>query len=140
VDDVALRNRTYRLIPELGRIPRAAEVGPVDEVRAAWRRLHEQHALVLDPRGEEIRMANPFSAVATAYRVNARGRWWFGSCAWDAIGIFAALRTDGRIETACPDCGEPLRIEVRDGRPDEESLVFHCVVPAAHWWDDIVFT
>ena len=140
MEDVDLRNRTYGLIPQLGRIPLAAEIGPVEEVRAAWRRLHEQHALVLDPRGEEIRMANPFSAVATAYRVEAGGRAWFGSCAWDAVGICAALASDGVIETVCPDCGASISVEVRARRADDESLVFHCLVPAAHWWDDIVFT
>jgi hypothetical protein len=31
-------------------------------------------------------------------------------------------------------------IEVRDKRPDDESLLFHCLVPASHWWDDIVFS
>ena len=140
MDDVDVRNRTYGLIPELGRVPLAVEVGPVEEVRSAWRRLHDEHALVLDPRGEEIRMANPFSAVPTAYRVEAAGRSWFGNCAWDAFGILAALETDGRIETACPDCGEPLSLEVRDGRPDDETLLFHCFVPAAQWWDDIAYT
>jgi hypothetical protein len=29
---------------------------------------------------------------------------------------------------------------MRDQRPDDESLLFHCLVPAARWWDDIVFT
>jgi hypothetical protein len=29
---------------------------------------------------------------------------------------------------------------VRDQRPDDISLLFHCLVPAARWWDDIVFT
>ncbi len=85
-------------------------------------------------------MANPFSAVPTAYRVQAAGRWWYGNCAWDAFGICAALHEDGRIETSCPDCGESLRIAVRDQRPDGASLLFHCLVPAARWWDDIVFT
>ena len=40
----------------------------------------------------------------------------------------------------CPDCGEEIRFQVRGNRPDDESLLFHCLVPAAHWWDDIVFT
>jgi Alkylmercury lyase len=83
---------------------------------------------------------NPFSAVPTAYRVHARGRWWYANCAWDAFGICAALHSDGRIETSCPDCGEPLAVTVCDERPDDEGLLFHCLVPAAHWWDDIVFT
>jgi hypothetical protein len=29
---------------------------------------------------------------------------------------------------------------VRDARLDDESLLFHCLVPARHWWDDIAFT
>ena len=47
---------------------------------------------------------------------------------------------DGRIETSCPDCGEPIALEVRGRQPDDDSLLFHVLVPAAHWWDDIVFT
>jgi hypothetical protein len=72
--------------------------------------------------------------------VRAAGRWWYGNCAWDAFGICAALDVDGRVETSCADCGDALVVEVRDKRPDDESLLFHCLVPAAHWWDDIVFT
>jgi hypothetical protein len=113
---------------------------PADAVRAAWQELHEAHALVLDPATSEIRMANPFSAVPTPYRVRAADRRWYANCAWDAVGICAALHTDGRIESSCPDCGEPLNLEVHDQRIDDESLLFHCLVPAAHWWDDIVFT
>jgi hypothetical protein len=85
-------------------------------------------------------MANPFSGIPTGFRVQADDRWWYANCAWDAFGICAALYQDGRIETSCPDCGEQLRIAVRDQRPDDESLLFHCLVPAARWWEDIVFT
>jgi hypothetical protein len=93
----------------------------------------------LDASTGELRMANPFSAVPTAFRVHA-GRWWYANCAWDAFGICAALGTDGRIETACADCGDPLVCEVRDRRLDDPALLFHCLVPATAWWDDIVFT
>jgi len=109
-------------------------------VIAGWERLHAQHALVLDPVTGDIRMANPFSGVPTGYRVCAAGRWWYGNCAWDAFGICAALHEDGRIETSCPDCGGALQIAVADQRPDDPSLLFHCLLPAARWWDDIVFT
>jgi hypothetical protein len=143
--DVKLRNLTFELFVELGRAPTAAETADAagvsrDELGAAWRRLHDAHAITLDSATGEIFLANPFSAVPTPYRVEAAGRPWFGICAWDAFGICAALRVDGRIETSCADCGEPLVIEVRDRRPDDESLIFHCLVPAAHWWDDIGFT
>jgi len=140
--DIALRNVTYRRFVELGRAPTADEVGEWDAaaVEQGWRRLHDAHALVLQPGTVELRMANPFSATPTAYRVHADGRWWFANCAWDAFGICAALHVDGRIESTCPDCGEPIAIEVLDGKPDDETLLFHCLLPAAQWWDDIVFT
>ena len=85
-------------------------------------------------------MANPFSAVPTAYRVRAAERWWFANCAWDAYGVCAALHADGDIEFSCPDCGEARHVEVREQRPSDTSLLFHCLVPAAAWWDDIAFT
>ena len=143
--DVELRNITYRVFVELGRAPTAGEVGQrtglmLAQVQDGWRRLHASHALVLNPASAEIRMANPFSAIATPYRVLADGRWWFANCAWDAFGICGALHNDGRIETACPDCGQATAIEVRDQRPDSKSLLFHCLVPARRWWDDITFT
>lgn len=143
--DLALRNTTYGLVVSLGRMPTAVETALANgieagDVESGWRRLHEAHALVLDANTGAIRMANPFSGIPTPYRVEADGRSWFANCAWDAFGICAALGADGRIETACADCGEQLAVVVRDRRPDDESLLFHCLVPAAHWWDDIVFT
>jgi hypothetical protein len=101
-------------------------------VLAGWRRLHEAHALVLD--GDEILMANPFSAVPTPYRVEADGRWWYGNCAWDAFGICVLFGGEGRIEH------RDMVVRVRDCRPDDEALVFQVLVPASHWWDDIVYT
>jgi hypothetical protein len=143
--ELGLRNLTYGLLVELGRAPAAAEVAAraeadVAEVAAGWRRLHEQHALVLDPARGELRMLNPFSALPTAHRVHAAGRWWYANCAWDAFGVCAALHVDGRIEASCADCGEPLTVSVRDRRPTDTDLLFHCLVPASRWWDDIVFT
>ena len=140
--DIELRNVTYALLVTLGHAPTAGEVAAragttADAVTGAWRRLHD--ALVLDESGA-LRMANPFSARPTQHRVLAGGRWWYANCAWDAFGICAALHTDGRIESACPDCGDAIELEVHDERPDDDSLLFHCLVPAASWWDDIVFT
>lgn len=51
----------------------------------------------------------------------------------------AALHTDGRVETSCPDCGDSIALKVHDQRVDDETLLFHCLVPAARWWEDIVF-
>lgn len=137
--DLELRNRTYTLFVELGRAPLPGELGDEDEVVAAWRRLHDARALVLDQDGRRIRMANPFSAIPTQHRVHARDRWWYANCAWDAFGVLAALHEDGRIESSCPDCAETIGTDVVDEQPQQE-LFAHFVVPARRWWDDIVFT
>jgi Alkylmercury lyase len=135
--DREVRNRTFSLFVELGRAPTPDEVGPA--AAAAWRRLHDEHALVLDADGT-LRMLNPFSVAPTSYLVETGERTWYGNCAWDAIGICAALHADGRIESTCPDCAAPITLEIRNERPGEDDLLFHCLVPAARWWDDIVFT
>ena len=142
--DIDLRNATYRRFVELGRAPSAAEVAEIaamseTAVREGWQRLHDAHALVLDD-AVEIAMANPFAAKPTSFRVEAAGRSWFANCAWDAFGIGAALQADSTIHTECADCRTPLDIVVSDGRPDDTDLVFHVLVPAASWWDDIGYT
>jgi hypothetical protein len=143
--DRRLRNVTYRMLVERGRAPTAAEVAAATPssaaaVEAGWRRLHEAHALVLHQTRPELRMANPFSAVPTAHRARVAGRWWYASCAWDVLGICAALHADGEVATSCPDCGEAVAFEVVDGQPTDEALLFHCLVPARSWWVDIGFT
>ena len=144
--DLRIRNHVYSsFVAEgvaRGPAQAAAELGLAPgDVEDAYRRLHDAHALVLHPGTTEIRMLNPFSAVETPHRVEAAGRSWFANCAWDALGIPAALHGGGEVRSECPDCGELLELEVRDGRLARGSeLIVHFVVPARRWWDDIGFT
>ena len=135
--DVELRNRIYRWFVEHGRAPSAEEAG-TDE--AGLRRLHDAHALVLEPDRPEIRMLAPFSGVPTPYLVEAADRRWHANCAWDAFGIPAALGVDGHVSATCLDCGDRLELDVRDGVPTPDDLVAHFLLPASRWWEDIVFT
>jgi hypothetical protein len=144
--DLRIRSHVYGSFVRTGNASAPTEAAEAlgltaDEVEAAYRRLHDAHALVLQQDGTTIRMLNPFSAVETAHRVEAGGRAWFANCAWDALGIPAALHADGRIESACPDCGEQLELAVSEGELVRgRELLVHFVVPARHWWDDIGFT
>jgi hypothetical protein len=144
--DLRIRNEIYSSFVRTGNAPTPAETAAAlgltaQEVEAALQRLHDAHALVLAQDGRAIRMLNPFSAVETSHRVEAGGRSWFANCAWDALGIPAALHVDGRIASTCPDCGEALELEVRDGALARGAeLLVHFVVPARRWWDDIGFT
>jgi hypothetical protein len=144
--DLPIRNEIYSSFVRTGNAPAPSEIASAfdlapEDVADAYRRLHDAHALVLHPGTTEIRMLNPFSTVETPHRVEAGGRWWFANCAWDALGIPAALHTDGTVASECPDCGEPLALEVRGGELVRGAdLLVHFVVPARHWWDDIAFT
>ncbi len=111
------------------------------EIADSYRRLHDEHALVLFPDTTEVWIANPFCFAPTPHKVTAAGRVWTGTCAWDALGIPAALHKDGQIESECACCGEPVALEVRDGELVEGAdLLVHILVPARRWWDDIGFT
>ena len=110
------------------------------QVRELFAHLRAQRVLVLESDGESIRMAPPFSGVPTQHRVTAGGVSYFANCAWDALGIPAALRTPAIVHSRCEQSLEPLELPVSDQSPPASDWLFHCVVPAAKWWDDIVFT
>ncbi len=110
------------------------------EVADSFARLAQAHMLVLQPQSGEVLMANPFSAVPTAFRVATAGQQWWGNCIWDALGIIAMVSVDGTIQTSCPDCGEALKLSVTAGALAGANAVGHFGVPAARWWDNIVFT
>ncbi|MFQ5594496.1 MAG: organomercurial lyase, partial [Anaerolineae bacterium] len=82
----------------------------------------------------------PFSGIETPHLVEANGKAYFANCAWDAFGVAAALHCDADIKTSCADCGEPIELQVRNGEPVPQECAVHFAVPAAHWWDDIIYT
>ena len=141
--DRAVRLAVYRHTIAQGVPPTAAEIArEVDaataDVETSLRRLADGHVLVLEPGTTSIWMAAPFSAIPTPFPVWVGERRYFANCIWDALGIPACLHADARIDTACPDCAAPLRLEVRDGALEEPGDgVIHFAVPAARWWDDI---
>jgi Alkylmercury lyase len=84
-------------------------------------------------------MANPFSAVPTPFLVRVGDRSWYGNCIWDATGIPAMRGQDASIEASCGCCGTAMHLAVSDGSLGEAPGIAHFAIPAAHWWDDIVF-
>ena len=85
-------------------------------------------------------MAPPFSGVETQHRVSVAGKQYYANCAWDALGVVAALGKDGDVLSRCEQSLEPLELRVRNGEIGGDSCVVHYSVPAAHWWNDIVHT
>jgi hypothetical protein len=106
----------------------------------AYRELHQRHALFLEPGTASIRMANPFSAVPTGFRVQAQGLSYWANCAWDALGIPAALHQDADIEATCADSRRPIELAVRNARVIDNGERIHFPLPFHRWYDDLVFT
>jgi hypothetical protein len=89
---------------------------------------------VLEQNGGRILMAHPFSATRSGARVEAGARSWYGNCAWDGLGIVAAL---GLRTATVTSNGVSIRVE--RGLVVDDAL-FHVAFPARSWWDDIEFT
>ncbi len=143
--DTQVKLAVYRHFAETGHGPSPTEVAgrvgsDVETVLDAYRRLRSQRLLVLEPGGSSIRMASPFSGVPTQHSVEAGGIQYFANCAWDALGVPAALHQPGTIHSRCEQSGEPFHLKVELQGPEPSNWLFHCLVPAAKWWDDIVFT
>jgi len=66
-------------------------------------------------------------------------RWW-GGCAWDSFGISAALKLNVCIDTACPHCGESIRVRSGPVSAPDSTLAVRFPRPAVEWWDDVVGT
>jgi hypothetical protein len=141
--DRAVRVAVYRHTVAEGVPPSATEIAQevgatTADVETSLRRLADGHVLVLASGTTSIWMAAPFSAIPTPFSVSVGERRYFANCIWDALGIPACLHADAVIDTHCPDCAAPLRLEVRDGALEEPGEgVIHFAVPAARWWDDI---
>ena len=144
--DTTIKLAIYRITADTGSIPNAGTVAaatqsPESDVLAAFQRLHAKRLLVPEPGDpKRIRMAPPFSGIPTAFPVEALGRRYYANCVWDAYGVAAALHADAMIPASDGFSGEPLTLEVRDGKPVLQPCVAHFAVPAAKWWEDIVFT
>jgi alkylmercury lyase-like protein len=143
--DVQVKVAIYREFAETGRAPGceriAARTGlSPDRVRDSLQSLRAQRLLFLEPDGATIRMAPPFSGVPTYHVVEAGGVEYYANCAWDSLGILAALKRPGRVRSRCAQSGEPLDLVVGERGPEPSTWLFHCLVPAVGWWEDIVFT
>src|SRR5438046_6747561 len=98
--DTRAKRALYEITAETGRVPNSSAVSQkidIDEseVVAAFGRLHAKRLLLPEPDDpRRIRMAPPFSGIATAFPVEANGKDYFANCVWDAYGIAADLHWD----------------------------------------------
>jgi hypothetical protein len=142
--DKAVRFQIYNYFVEKGSAPSISLIAeelnsPASEVRNSYQRLVEGRALVLQSN-DEILMAEPFSAVLTAFQVFVGEQWWWGNCIWDALGIIAMLDRDGYLISSCGCCSHAMRLDIKDRSLLDSSGIIHFALPVKDWWKNIVFT
>lgn len=143
--DARVKLAVYRHFAETGQRPAPEVVAEraglhAEGVLGVYGRLRAQRVLVLEADGSSIRMAPPFSGVSTQHIVLSDGVRYYANCAWDALGVPAALRKPAVVHSRCEQSGAVLRLNVGLDGPSPSAWLFHCHLPAVRWWDDIVFT
>jgi hypothetical protein len=85
------------------------------------------HGLSLTPTPHELLLEHP----------GGRAQRYWTWCAWDAVGILAALDASGRIRSTSPSSGATIELDFDHGQPrdpDRELVVFFadvdCCTPA----------
>jgi hypothetical protein len=148
-------DRTYHVIltswierghaPHFTDLARAFGVSP-DEGR---QRLHDLMAVGLPnwlyPDTDLIASFAPFHSLPSGYRLTVDGRpRWYAQCGFESLA--ASFAFPGRtilVDTTCLDCGDPLRLEVRDGfveSEEPEGIVGFVDVPTREWRANLAYT
>ena len=143
--DTRLRYEIYRVATDRGRPPSIAELcdataAHAGRVRDSLSRLASGRMIVLQPDSGEILMAPPFSAVPTPFLVETTRHLSYANCAWDAIGVPIMLHQAAQIVSSCGCCGASMTLDVVPDQPPFARGIVHFAVPAAQWWQDLVFT
>jgi alkylmercury lyase len=96
-----------------GERPQLADIGGDPRSVEA---LQRQGRIEVDPHGHLVAI-HGLTARPTAHRIEHQAGVVHTWCAFDAIGIPAALRIDAQAITTCPTCRQELRITLTGGRP-----------------------
>jgi hypothetical protein len=87
----------------------------------------------------------PFNNVPTQYRVGVDGQQrWFAQCGFEALAVcWLFPGKDVTVEAPCLDCGEALRVVVREGRiVSAEPATIHAFVdiPFREWRPNLAYS
>jgi hypothetical protein len=106
-----------------GRAPHYAELAraldlSVEEGRQLLLRVMDAYTIGwLHPDTSYIASFPPLNNLPTQYRISVRGaQRWFAQCGFEATSVTWLFPGETvRVDAPCLDCGEPIRVEMRDG-------------------------
>lgn len=123
----------------------------MEETEEYYKELHNRHAFFLDLETMTVLMANPFSGIPTDFKVHVNDKTYYANCAWDMLGIPAALHCDAIIEAKFTESNETVKLEIKNGNvalaavpgggdAASSDLLIHFPLPFSRWYDDLTFT
>jgi alkylmercury lyase len=122
-DAAVVRRGGFALLYTDGRPVRVAHLAAAcgmseSRVETALVALVGSGAATRDAHGALVATAG-LSVVTAGHRLRLAGRDYFTWCAFDAIGIPAALGVDGVARTTCGQCGAPIEVATVAGQPPD---------------------
>jgi hypothetical protein len=131
-----LFHRVMRALVETGRAPHYAELAAplgltVEQGRRLLLDVMQAYPIGwLHPDTDYIASFPPLNSLPTQYRITVGGEQkWFAQCGFEAMSVtWLFPGATVRVDAPCLDCGEPMRIEMRDGRlvtTDPPGVVGH---------------
>jgi hypothetical protein len=132
----AMFARIMRALVDTGRAPHYAELArelrlTVVEARQALLDVMQAYPIGwLHPETDYVASFPPLNNLPTQYRVSVSGEQkWFAQCGFEATSVtWLFPGRPVRVQAPCLDCGEPVAIEMRDGRllaVDPPTIVGH---------------
>jgi hypothetical protein len=95
---------------------------PLEAVRAALAELVTAGTANLNA-DQDVVAVGGLSVIPAAHRLRLDGVDLWTWCAYDGVGIPAALRVDGLARTRCPQCGKEVEVSLSLGRPPADSPI-----------------
>ena len=142
------RARVYHAVlagyVEGGVAPHYLEIGrklgwPPDRARDMLHEVvHSGLPLWLHPGTDLIASFAPFSSLPTLYRISVNGTaHGYAQCGLEAMAVsWLFPGAEVAIDSLCPDCGEPIRLVMKDGvltSITPATTVAHINLPVARW-------
>lgn len=142
--DEDIRGALTQAIARLGYAPSAESLAEelgrdVGDVTSALEHLHAAHALLLHPGTTRPWVVHPFALSPGSCWVQTNDRGYWANCLYCACGIAAALQCDARIHTRYGGEAQPVTYQVCNGELQDTGDLFHLSIPAARWWDNVIF-
>jgi hypothetical protein len=136
VEDLIWRT-ILRLYADHGQAPKLSEIAAKtgvapDRVAIMLHKLQSHDLIDLDQASKHIRLAYPFTEVATGHRVELKGHTLHALCAIDALGVAGMYGADITISSPCRHCGATIHVGTT-----AEGQALQSVTPAntVVWYD-----